>query len=108
MASFHWSHLLAWLGLAVGAGVVYVSSSFASRQYHGMLTRRAIAQILGVVVYRLYFHPLARYPGPLLARICSLHQLYHAWKGDRHLEFWRMHEKYGQYSPCHFPSRRPM
>lgn len=22
--------------------------------------------------------------------------LYHAWKGDRHLEFWRMHERYGR------------
>jgi hypothetical protein len=21
--------------------------------------------------------------------------LYHAWKGDRHLEFWRMHDRYG-------------
>ena len=22
--------------------------------------------------------------------------LYHAWKGDRHLEFWRMHQRYGR------------
>ena len=48
-----------------------------------------------VVIYRLYFHPLAKYPGPLLARLTDLHQGYHAWKGDRHLEFWRCHERYG-------------
>jgi len=23
--------------------------------------------------------------------------LYHAWRGDRHLELWRMHEKYGKF-----------
>ncbi|KAG6009314.1 hypothetical protein E4U43_000013, partial [Claviceps pusilla] len=50
---------------------------------------------LALVVYRLFFHPLAKYPGPFLARITDSHQLYHAYKGDRHLEFWRMHERYG-------------
>lgn len=49
-----------------------------------------------VVIYRLYYHPLAQYPGPLLAKVTDIHQLYHAWKGDRHLQFWRMHEKYGR------------
>lgn len=46
-------------------------------------------------MYRLFFHPLAKYPGPLLAKVTDTFQLYHAWKGDRHLEFWRMHERYG-------------
>ncbi|EME86913.1 uncharacterized protein MYCFIDRAFT_151905 [Pseudocercospora fijiensis CIRAD86] len=50
---------------------------------------------VGIVVYRLYLHPLAKYPGPFLAKITDLHQTYHALKGDRHLEFWRCHEKYG-------------
>lgn len=52
--------------------------------------------IVALVVYRLYFHPLAKYPGPFLARITDAYQLYHAWKGDRHLEFWRQHERYGR------------
>lgn len=50
----------------------------------------------GLVVYRIFFHPLAKYPGPLLAKITDLYSTYHAWKGDRHLEFWRTHEKYGE------------
>ncbi|KAK4495343.1 hypothetical protein PRZ48_013674 [Zasmidium cellare] len=50
---------------------------------------------VGLIVYRVYFHPLAKYPGPFLAKITDLHQTYHALKGDRHLEFWRCHEKYG-------------
>jgi cytochrome P450 len=53
------------------------------------------AYIFGFVVYRLYFHPLSKYPGPFWAKITDLYSTYHAWKGDRHLEFWRCHEKYG-------------
>ncbi|KAL7619359.1 hypothetical protein AAE478_009896 [Parahypoxylon ruwenzoriense] len=55
-----------------------------------------LVYIIGLVVYRLFFHPLAKYPGPLIAKITDAYQLYHAWKGDRHLEFWRMHQRYGR------------
>ncbi|KAL8377118.1 hypothetical protein RB595_007998 [Gaeumannomyces hyphopodioides] len=75
MTAFTLGHILAWLGIFAAAGVAYVSC---------------------IVVYRLWFHPLAKYPGPFLARVSNLHQLYHAYKGDRHLEFWRLHEKYGR------------
>lgn len=51
--------------------------------------------IFAITIHRLYFHPLAKYPGPFLAKLTDLYSTYHAWKGDRHLEFWRCHEKYG-------------
>ncbi|KAI4861351.1 cytochrome P450 [Hypoxylon rubiginosum] len=56
----------------------------------------ALIYVVGLVVYRLFFHPLAKYPGPFIAKITDAYQLYHAWKGDRHLEFWRLHERYGK------------
>ncbi|KAJ0156321.1 Isotrichodermin C-15 hydroxylase [Colletotrichum tanaceti] len=68
------SHLWLWLGFAAAAGVVYVA---------------------GIVVYRIFFHPLAKYPGPLIAKITDGYQLYHAWNGDRHLDFYRLHNQYG-------------
>lgn len=54
-------------------------------------------QIIAVIIYRLTFHPLARYPGPFLAKITDLHLAYYAYKGSRHLEFQRAHVKYGSY-----------
>jgi hypothetical protein len=51
-----------------------------------------------VITYRLTLHPLAKYPGPFLAKITDIYLAYHAWKGDRHLEYYRSHEKYGMFS----------
>ncbi|KAG0646657.1 Cytochrome P450 monooxygenase AKT7 [Hyphodiscus hymeniophilus] len=54
-----------------------------------------VAYVIVLAVYRLTFHPLAKYPGPFWAKVTDWYQVYYAWKGDRHLEFWRCHEKYG-------------
>lgn len=54
-----------------------------------------LAYSFAFIVYRIYFHPLAKYPGPFFAKLTDLYSTYHAWKGDRHLEFWRCHERYG-------------
>ncbi|GFF89445.1 isotrichodermin C-15 hydroxylase [Aspergillus udagawae] len=51
----------------------------------------------GIFVHRLFFHPLAKYPGPWLAKITNLHAGYHAWRGDLHIDMWRCHEKYGDF-----------
>jgi cytochrome P450 len=51
--------------------------------------------VISTVVYRLYFHPLANYPGPLLARVSDVYELYQAYRGERHLNLWRLHDKYG-------------
>jgi len=54
-----------------------------------------IAQIAVFCVHRVYIHPLARYPGPFLAKITNLYSAYHAWRGDIHIDMWRCHQKYG-------------
>ncbi|KAL7805836.1 cytochrome P450 [Trichoderma aethiopicum] len=75
MLSLSVQHAAAWLALLFGAGAFYLFS---------------------VAIYRIFFHPLSKYPGPLIAKLTDGYQLYHAWKGDRHLQFWRLHQKYGK------------
>ncbi|KAF9890442.1 hypothetical protein FE257_005847 [Aspergillus nanangensis] len=55
----------------------------------------ALCFVVGLAGHRLFFHPLSKYPGPLLGKISNLYAGYHAWKGDLHIDMWKCHEKYG-------------
>ena len=59
------------------------------------LTRGGDIQLAAVVLYRLTFHPLAKYPGPFVGRVTDWYSVYHCLKGDRHLDFYRLHARYG-------------
>ncbi|KAH6876811.1 cytochrome P450 monooxygenase [Thelonectria olida] len=52
--------------------------------------------IIILVFYRLALHPLAKYPGPVLARITNWYSAFYVWKGDMHLKLFEMHQKYGE------------
>ncbi|KAH8807930.1 isotrichodermin C-15 hydroxylase [Xylogone sp. PMI_703] len=66
-----------------------------------------IGIILSAIIYgayQIYFHPLAKYPGPPAAKFTNLREIYYAWNGDQHLDIQRCHEKYGpivRYGPNH-------
>jgi hypothetical protein len=71
------------LGLSIGASALFV-------------------YLLTNIIYNVFFHPYAKYPGPFLAKFTDLYAGYHAWKGDIHLDMWRCHLKYGdkvRYAP---------
>ncbi|KAH6651497.1 cytochrome P450 3A31 [Truncatella angustata] len=57
----------------------------------------AASYLLARAIYLAFFHPLARYPGPLLAKFTNAYAAYHGWKGDIHLDMWRAHQRYGDY-----------
>ncbi|KAJ0125860.1 hypothetical protein HZ326_31037, partial [Fusarium oxysporum f. sp. albedinis] len=54
-----------------------------------------LGYIAAIVPYRLYFHPLAKYPGPFWARISAFPAYYYTLRQDRHIWFWQLQEKYG-------------
>lgn len=58
-------------------------------------------------IYRLYFHPLSKFPGPRLTAATHLYEFYYdVVKGGRFIfQIEKMHEKYGQYtmSSCKLP-----
>ncbi|EJD00159.1 high nitrogen upregulated cytochrome P450 monooxygenase 2 [Fomitiporia mediterranea MF3/22] len=54
--------------------------------------------VTSIVIYRLSpWHPLAKYPGPFLAKITKLWGLSKMAKGKNHLMHKELHEKYGPY-----------
>ena len=55
--------------------------------------------VLSLVVHRLFFSPTAGFPGPKLAAIISLYELYYdvVYKGKYLFEIEKMHDKYGTY-----------
>ena len=57
--------------------------------------------VVGLVIHRLYFSPIAGFPGPKLAAITSWYELYYDVikdKGKYLFEIEKMHDKYGEHS----------
>ncbi|KAJ5570099.1 Cytochrome P450 [Penicillium hispanicum] len=59
---------------------------------------------IGIILYRLYFHPLSHFPGPKLAAATTLYRAYYQMirDGDHVAQWTRLHEKYGSRNPSTF------
>lgn len=53
-------------------------------------------QFLAVCVYRVTFHPFAKYPGPWLAKVSDAYGAYHNARGRLHTETEVAHRQYGK------------
>ena len=55
--------------------------------------------LLATLVYRRYFHPLSKIPGPFLGSVSELYYFYWQYvrNGSLYLQLGRLTEKYGKY-----------
>lgn len=63
--------------------------------------RIALSKWLMLWGYRLSLHPLAKYPGPLLAKLSDVYAGYSVLHQKLHLQTFKNHMKYGVYSFGH-------
>ncbi|KAI1001144.1 Cytochrome P450 monooxygenase [Podosphaera aphanis] len=54
-----------------------------------------LVYVASVVIYNAFFHPLRKYPGPILNRMTYMVQGYHIFKGDILSHVIKLHENYG-------------
>lgn len=59
--------------------------------------------LIGLAIYRLYFSPIAQFPGPKLAALTLWYEFYFdvIQKGQCNWEIGRMHDRYGKSDPDH-------
>jgi hypothetical protein len=75
-----------WMGSTAST---YAATASAFLSYWSFL-------VIFTVVYRISpFHPLARYPGPRLARVTKWYSVYKIIQGKQHLHYKRLHDTYG-------------
>jgi hypothetical protein len=76
-------------------GVVFAATSLTTSYIALAVPSLVLVFLLTASLHRLYFHPLSNHPGPLLARLTPFPDLYHAYRGDKHIHFFHLHNKYG-------------
>ena len=59
----------------------------------------AVIRVVYGIIYRLYFHPLAKFPGPKLATITYWYEFYYdiIRRGQFTFKLRELHEKYGEF-----------
>ena len=65
-----------------------------------LLTAAFILYRLGIVVYRLFLHPLAKFPGPKIAGVTSLYEAYYEilLNGQYSKKISELHDIHGEYA----------
>ncbi|KAL6249853.1 hypothetical protein RBB50_003709 [Rhinocladiella similis] len=75
----------------------FASSSSSRTLFLAMTVSSTILYLLCLAVYRLYFHPIAHFPGPKLAGLTRWYEFYYelVLKGQMTFHIQELHRKYG-------------
>jgi hypothetical protein len=67
-----------------------------------LLGTTALLYALGLVLYRLYLHPLANFPGPRIAAVTTFYEAYFeiVLTGQYSKQISKLHDQYGEKNLC--------
>ena len=70
----------------------------------GLVLTIVLLYVLSLIIYRLYFHPLAKFPGPKIAACTTLYEFYYDVVKDGQY-IWQikdLHQEYGEYPAARY------
>jgi hypothetical protein len=75
-----------------------LADMIASAQVVPVLAASVFCYVAALVVYRLYFHPLAKFPGPRIAAVTSWYEGYYeiVKTGQYSTKISKLHDEYGR------------
>ncbi|KAL2823230.1 cytochrome P450 [Aspergillus cavernicola] len=66
-----------------------------SSQYFLLVLVLLLLYISCLSIYRVFFHPLSKYPGPTLSALTNWHAAFHTYHGKLHIHTHTLHKRYG-------------
>jgi len=96
-----WSHVVHggnWLGMFSSSSLLFICTSsrrFLQQKSTSSNCSQLAISLLSVGVYRAYFHPLSKYPGPRLWAVSPIPFMYNHMKGRLPYRIHELHEQYG-------------
>lgn len=61
-----------------------------------LLLAALLIYAVGTAVYNVYFHPLSKYPGPLICKLTDAYYGYKLYGESSHVWMYEMEQKYGE------------
>jgi cytochrome P450 len=100
MAPYH-GYAAAGFGSLAGLLGIILTSQFGQTHTVGWYVKIILLSTLEYaaigLVYRLAFHPLAHYPGPLVGACTDWYTVFWIASGGRHLDLYTQHKKHGKF-----------
>lgn len=84
----------------MGCLMTRLINDFSASPLAASLAALLVLYYLGLLIYRLTFDPLAKFPGPKIAAVTFWYEFYYDWwcQGQYVFEIEKMHRKYGMSS----------
>lgn len=91
-------HSLAYTGLVIFKIIYYNLSLLAALKFSSqMLGMYTLSLLASISIYRLFFHRLRGFPGPILASVSKFWHVAHCLDSKNHILLEKLHQEYGDF-----------